>query len=399
MESRYYQVIMTIDIFQHSNMYTLRKSIQWLADQAHVKEECGPYVTKPGWYLQTYVVMQTCYRRDYSPLATASPSLLPIQVRQNSMGMDERIWSTQTRHRRSTLYKLWCDQGSFLYVLPELTRFWQQGFLRRVHRWPYLSRSNPDSVAPIVSIARPRMNSVTDRYSIRTPIAPADAPALQSGTRGNPIAVATIATPTVSPDLVTGDPSTPVSPTRSRRTSAAAMVLKQVRTRDLQNVVSGASPRTSWIQYPTGSSHSPTVTTPGIIATASTPQESPTNTIGFSDGKRHSVIPVPSLTHVPPNSPNIAPTGLPTRPRLSRSPSAPVIRDELPEPSFVAPAFPQVLPTLLDGEHHTDELCVRFEVGWPVLQQWLISVGNGNSSSSSSSESDVNYGNVSLIYR
>lgn len=39
---------MTIDIFQYSNMYTLRKSIQWLADEAHVKEECGAYVAKPG---------------------------------------------------------------------------------------------------------------------------------------------------------------------------------------------------------------------------------------------------------------------------------------------------------------------------------------------------------------
>lgn len=39
---------MMIDIFQYSNMYTLRKSIQWLADESHVKEECGPYVTKKG---------------------------------------------------------------------------------------------------------------------------------------------------------------------------------------------------------------------------------------------------------------------------------------------------------------------------------------------------------------
>jgi len=46
--TRYYQVIMMIDIFQYSNMYTLRKNIQWLADEAHVKEECGPYVTKQG---------------------------------------------------------------------------------------------------------------------------------------------------------------------------------------------------------------------------------------------------------------------------------------------------------------------------------------------------------------
>lgn len=31
-------------------MYTLRKNIQSLADEAHVKEECGPYVTKPGLF-------------------------------------------------------------------------------------------------------------------------------------------------------------------------------------------------------------------------------------------------------------------------------------------------------------------------------------------------------------
>ena len=39
---------MTIDVFQYSNIYTLRKSIQWLADESVVKEQCGPYVTIPG---------------------------------------------------------------------------------------------------------------------------------------------------------------------------------------------------------------------------------------------------------------------------------------------------------------------------------------------------------------
>jgi hypothetical protein len=41
---------MMIDIFQYSNMYTLRKNIQWLAGEPHVREECGPYVTKPGMH-------------------------------------------------------------------------------------------------------------------------------------------------------------------------------------------------------------------------------------------------------------------------------------------------------------------------------------------------------------
>lgn len=37
-----------IDIFQFSNMYTLCRSIQWLADEVHVQKECGPYVTRAG---------------------------------------------------------------------------------------------------------------------------------------------------------------------------------------------------------------------------------------------------------------------------------------------------------------------------------------------------------------
>lgn len=37
-----------IDIFQFSNMYTLCRSIQWLADEVHVQKECGPYVTRSG---------------------------------------------------------------------------------------------------------------------------------------------------------------------------------------------------------------------------------------------------------------------------------------------------------------------------------------------------------------
>lgn len=45
---------MIIDIFQYSNVYVLRKSMQWLADAHHVKEECGPYVTKPSMQANQY---------------------------------------------------------------------------------------------------------------------------------------------------------------------------------------------------------------------------------------------------------------------------------------------------------------------------------------------------------
>ena len=52
--ARYYQVIMMIDIFQFSNMYTLSRSIQWLADETHVRDECGPYVTRSGMLQSTF---------------------------------------------------------------------------------------------------------------------------------------------------------------------------------------------------------------------------------------------------------------------------------------------------------------------------------------------------------
>lgn len=47
---------MMIDIFQYSNMYTLKSNMQWLVEESSVREECAAYVTRPGecstelWY-------------------------------------------------------------------------------------------------------------------------------------------------------------------------------------------------------------------------------------------------------------------------------------------------------------------------------------------------------------
>jgi hypothetical protein len=54
-------------------------------------------------------------------------------------------------------------------------------------------------------------------------------------------------------------------------------------------------------------------------------------------------------------------------------------------------AYPPALVPLLDGEHHTDELCCRFEVGWPTLERWLLAVGEGSG--------DGDFGKVLIIYR
>ena len=54
--------------------------------------------------------------------------------------------------------------------------------------------------------------------------------------------------------------------------------------------------------------------------------------------------------------------------------------------------FPPELLTMLDGEHHTDEICTKFEVGWPMLRQWLFAAGGAQ-------DGDEDYGTISIIYR
>ena len=77
---------MTIDIFQYSNMYTLRKSVQWLADEAHVKEECGPYVTKPGrGYVLAGDASPDMPRAYDCRLAKTTPSLIKASPRKISL--------------------------------------------------------------------------------------------------------------------------------------------------------------------------------------------------------------------------------------------------------------------------------------------------------------------------
>ncbi|XP_006457955.1 hypothetical protein AGABI2DRAFT_199067 [Agaricus bisporus var. bisporus H97] len=102
----YHQVIMTIDIFQYSNMYTLRKNIQWLADETHVKEECGPYVTKPGNPIPDWPQLLHLYSR-LKPGKTVYEWQEEYEVEE--LGVDVRRFT------------------SFGVI---------KGFLRRVHRWP-----------------------------------------------------------------------------------------------------------------------------------------------------------------------------------------------------------------------------------------------------------------------
>ncbi|KZT26401.1 NPR2-domain-containing protein [Neolentinus lepideus HHB14362 ss-1] len=111
----YYQVIMTIDIFQYSNMYTLRKSIQWLADEQHVRDECGLYVTKPG----------------RGKRISDFPKLLHLYSRLKP---------------GKSVYE-WAHDHDVINLGIDVRRFVSfgviKGFLRRIHRYPILIKPSP----------------------------------------------------------------------------------------------------------------------------------------------------------------------------------------------------------------------------------------------------------------
>lgn len=198
---------------------------------------------------------------------------------------------------------------------------------------------------------------------------------------------------------------------RARRASAAEKVLEQLRNKDLQRTIS-TSPRSTWLHKPKeGGSRSraasmlASVAATAVTNVADAPAGAPTqasamkNVKSAAEGRRpHTALPM-----VPPPSPVNQKGALPPmRPRLSRSPSAPhLIQQQQQQIATVVSTGtqigphtrppPQELISLLDGDHHTDELSVRFEAGWPMLDRWLVTIGGGTGNG--------DYGRVSVIYR
>lgn len=524
----YYQVIMTIDIFQWSNMYTLRKSIQWLADEIHVKEECGPYVTKPGHPIPDW------------------PKLLHLYSRLKP---------------GKTIYE-WSEEYEVEQLAIDIRRFASfgviKGFLRRVHRWPvYLPPSPPppnksQATAAITNVnasfdasnalSRKRGQSLSNVSSMRFPY-----PGAQGGIPGDLTAntqMYRITRPqTAGPSSVnfpspehslhgttsSGDTLHQISAQlppasaanissvhRARRASAAEKILEQLRNRDKtvaavaaaaaaaqqqqqqqQGGVGYASPRNSWVLFQHRDSHpppshsgepssstspaysnlllqqqvgggghntsgsvtpthtaggvpTPTLTTkslhvhgaaagsgagmgigPGAALVSGLPSvqfpphqgspSRPTSMLGGTGGTKRPERRQSLNSAAPPPSPVLSKATLatPSRPRISRSPSAQQlgqsqgaglagpgggygpghstsqgqVSQSIQGRSIASGGLeypPQLVP-LLDGEHHTDELCTKFEVGWPLLERWLELIGGGEIGSEE--------GKVVVIYR
>ncbi|WWD17980.1 hypothetical protein CI109_102426 [Kwoniella shandongensis] len=104
----FYQVVMMVDIFQYSNMYTLKPSIARLAADETIISECASYVTRRGFPLPEWPILLRLYSR-LLPGVTIHEWIEAHEVL--SLGIDPRRFV------------------SFGII---------KGFLRRVHRWPKL---------------------------------------------------------------------------------------------------------------------------------------------------------------------------------------------------------------------------------------------------------------------
>ncbi|KAN0141004.1 Nitrogen permease regulator 2 domain containing protein [Lactarius tabidus] len=307
----YYQVIMTVDIFQYSNMYTLRKSIQWLADEGHVKEECGPYVIKEGRGIPDWPKLLHLYSR-MRPGTTVFEWMQDHDVRR--IGIDVRRFA------------------SFGVI---------KGFLRRVHRWPILQADDTQPTETKTTTLPP------------SPIGPRK--------RATSLTVPPLASSSIR---------------AKRRTSDAMLAFATVSAHSTSGTVS-LPPRAAEASLGTFRSR------------GSGPPSSPQTVRA-----RHAAATPASLFEI--TQTLAAP--VPVRPRLSRSPSSPAIKTQTSGTAPPAPvlashplAYPPALVPLLDGEHHADELCCQFEVGWPTLERWLVAAGGGSG--------DGDFGKVLIIYR
>ncbi|THH12518.1 hypothetical protein EW146_g7616 [Bondarzewia mesenterica] len=351
----YYQVIMTIDIFQYSNSYTLRKSIEWLANESHVREECGSYVVKPGRMITDWPKLLYLYSR-LKPGKTVFEWMQEQDVR--NLGIDVRRFTSFGVIKVSDAVPI-MDNIQIVGLFCRLTL--------NHHR------NKKKSPSPPSPSNRRRSTSLT------TPIVPPNAPLVSSQARSRRRTSDTSAA-LIS---VTSDPPALV---RGSSTSAAEQSLEQLQIRNNS-------------RQPTPSS--PHLGTAPLTSRAARGHKSRGPGAEGSEGRRRSVVsPVfqfevsQVLTITNNGSPerrlNSFAT-LPVRPRLSRSPSSPAIGTQQQSAVPLPVTYPPELVPLLDGEHHTDELCTRFEVGWPTMEEWLVAIGEG--------KGDGDFGKVLIIYR
>jgi len=338
--------------------------------------------------------------------------------------MDGSIQRPSTWNRYTSVCEFWCHQGEAHAnpLSPSFSRSFQ-GFLRRIHRWPVLLPPDPSQGFSVPAVQGPPSTTTSSiprkgiegpslRFSAYTASPPLETPSTNppDSSPNRYRSPSTSITQTISSHDILGLPvipqdigsaATPFSTTaasvtvsathRARRASAAEKVLEQLRSRDLQRSgsVGGSlvsTPRTSWIHLQQKDE----------LNKSSGNHVAPPQHAALQDLAKHPESRRQSLIApiAPPSSPLLLKavplphTGNTTtsiRPR----PTWPIATPQ--QGSVNTRPFPPELLGLLDGEHHTDELAVRFEAGWPVLERWLVTAGGGRG--------EGDFGRVCIIYQ
>ncbi|KAG8774762.1 Nitrogen permease regulator 2 [Ceratobasidium sp. 428] len=378
----FYQCIIMTDIFQYTNIYTLKPSIQWLANDPGVKEECPGYVTLPGHTPASWPDLLRLYSRltnsktVHEWLESCSPSASPRSPGPNSMGASNPDIISTIDPRRFV---------SFGVI---------KGFVRRVRRWPVLlaRRGRPRGPGRILSgdqVEGIRSAFIADgsrqqhhgdeSASVGTVRAGSGGSAgayhggasgFERGPSGGSTSTSMLS---ASVGAAAGAMSSSLSPPTTRPSAHALLANIAATSGHFPNATAGTN---------------------GTMTTSSTTSASASGTAtALSTSPVAPRVPRPTPTSQPGQISRARP-GLGERER-SDSTSTAVTAMFNPLGAARDPALqsvPSELESLLDGTHHGDELCVRFGVNWQVIEQWLGLVGGGNGT-------PEDMGRVKIIYR
>ncbi len=126
------------DLFQFSNMYTLKPVLQQIIQEKAVGAECGPYVTRKG--------------RSNRPKARVAALSLTTRIPPGYQPVPRPfLLELYSRLVPGRTIMDWAIDNSVLDLGIDIRRFVSfgliKGFLRRVHRWPILDRTMSSKAA------------------------------------------------------------------------------------------------------------------------------------------------------------------------------------------------------------------------------------------------------------
>ncbi|QRW06546.1 nitrogen permease regulator 2 [Ceratobasidium sp. AG-Ba] len=372
----FYQCIIMTDIFQYSNIYTLKPSIQWLANDPGVKEECPGYVTLPGHAPASWPDLLRLYSRLTNSKTVhewlescSSSSIIPRSPGPSSaLSLTAPSPTTETIPITSTI-----DPRRFISfgVI--------KGFVRRVRRWPVLlpRRGRPRGPGRILS--GDQVEGIRSAFQA-------------SGTHG--------------------DESASVGTVRAGSGGSAGATGGVVGASGFERGPSGGSTSASMLSASIGAagamstSFSPPTTRPSAHALLSSvaaasrnfPNANGSNTAsasGTTTALSTSPVAPRALRPTPTQPVQVSRAARPGMGERERSDSTSTIYHPLQGMSTTSGGIrdiPPELEGLLDGTHHGDELCVRFGVSWQVIERWLSLIGGGSGTAE-------DMGRARIIYR